>query len=280
MNTYMRISLGLSTCPNDTFAFHGLLAKKVNLRGIDFDVRLLDVQELNELLSAGELDCSKASFHAALTLAGSYGVLRAGAAIGVGVGPLLLGREPNCQAAPEVRVICPGELTTATLLFRCFYPSLKNIEHRLFSSIMPALHRGDAELGVVIHEGRFTYAAEGLSLVCDLGDAWERSTSTPLPLGGILARTSLPTDVHEAVVAVIRDSLDYARRNRAEAFKTMARYAQELDDQVIWSHVDLYVNEHTMELGSDGAQGLQALERLARTVGAIAPGTPALQLLG
>src|SRR6266511_5624498 len=170
----MPLRLGLSTCPNDTFTFHAIMERRIDLRGLEFDFTLEDVQQLNERLAAGELDVSKASFHAALRLADRYGVLRSGAALGMGVGPLLLSAGPDAELTERSRVLCPGADTTATLLFRCLHPRSRHIEHRVFSEIMPALKRGEADFGVVIHEGRFTYQQEGLYLVEDLGASWER----------------------------------------------------------------------------------------------------------
>jgi 1,4-dihydroxy-6-naphthoate synthase len=279
----MRLTLGISPCPNDTFAFHGILARKVDLRGLEFDTRLLDVQQLNEQLAAGVLDYSKASFFAALHLAGSYGVLRAGAALGMGVGPLLLAADDRAAGAgvtAEARVLCPGASTTATLLFQCLHPEATRIEHRVFSDIMPALKRGEADLGVVIHEGRFTYRREGLSLVEDLGASWERLTGGPVPLGGILGRLELPDDVHRRFVAALRDSIAYGYAHREEAFFTMQRHAQELEPAVIWSHVDLYVDERTVDLGDSGTAALATLQQAARRAGVLAAGSPPLRVLG
>ncbi len=276
----MKLRVGLSTCPNDTFIFHGLMAGKVDPRGFDLEFELLDVQQLNERLAAGVLDCSKASFHAALHLAERYGVLRAGAALGMGVGPLLLAAHEGATVEAESRVLCPGAWTTATLLFRCLHPGAGRIEQRLFSEIMPALKRGEADLGVVIHEGRFVYQSEGLLLVEDLGASWERATGGPVPLGGMLARLDLPEGVHAALCAALRDSIAYGYAHPEETFQTMQRYAQELDPKVIWAHVDLYVNEHTVDLGETGERALATLNRLAQQARLVEPGTPELRLLG
>ena len=276
----MNLRLGLSTCPNDTFTFHAILNCKVDLRGFDFEFELRDVQQLNELLAANELDVSKASFHAALELSERFGVLRAGSAMGMGVGPLLLAARNGAGLTPDARVICPGADTTATLLFRCLHPQVRRIEHRVFSEIMPALRRGEADFGVVIHEGRFTYQKEGLRLVEDLGASWERVSGGPVPLGGILARLDLGAEAHDALNALLRDSIAYAYAHRDEAFATMQRYAQELAPAVIWAHVDLYVNEYTVDLGETGERALATLNRLAQQSGVVLPGAPPVRLLG
>jgi 1,4-dihydroxy-6-naphthoate synthase len=276
----MKIRLGLSPCPNDTFAFHAILNRTIDLRGLELDTQLLDVQRLNEALEAGTLDVSKASFHAALQLSDRYGVLRAGSAMGMGVGPLLLAAREDIVLGPQSRVLCPGPDTTATLLFRCLHPDSRQIEHRVFSDIMPALTRGEADFGVVIHEGRFTYQREGLALVEDLGASWERVSQGPVPLGGILGRLDCPAELHQDFCAVLRDSIAYGYAHRDEAFLTMQRYAQELEPAVIWSHVDLYVNEYTVDLGDVGSRALATLSRLAQEGGIVAPGRPEVRLLG
>ncbi len=282
------IHLGISTCPNDTFTFHGLMERHVDPRGLDFRIELLDVEELNRRLFAGDLDVAKASFHAALLLAGELGVLPVGSALGFGVGPLLLAaragthpRDPvlNTGDARPARVLCPGAHTTATLLYRLFHPGEGALEQVVFSDIMPALETGAADFGVCIHEGRFTWQAHGLASVEDLGDTWERTASAPLPLGGILARHRLGAETIRTVIAVLRDSLAYGLVHREETVSTMRRYAQELTDDVMFQHVDLYVNEWTAELGDTGRAALEVLGQRAAEIGLCPPGTPPLRVL-
>lgn len=276
----MKLRFGISTCPNDTFAFHGILERRIDLEGIDPSFALLDVQELNEGLAAGRFDYAKASFHAALHLADRYGVLRSGSALGWGVGPLLLAARPGAgPPGPRSRILCPGAWTTATLLLRCLHPSAAAIEQRIFSDIMPALQRGNADYGVVIHEGRFVYQQADLALIEDLGATWERVTGGPLPLGGILGRLDLPDELHARVHRVLVRSIEYARANRDDVFETMRRYAQELDPAVIWSHVELYVNDHTRDLGDVGRLALARLAQEALQHRAIPIETPSLRIL-
>ena len=265
-----RLRIGISTCPNDTFAFHGLLDGTVDTRGLDLKIALRDVQELNEGLASGVFDAAKASFHAALHLASTHGVLPVGSALGFGVGPVLLAARPGLTPAatrPDggpLRVLCPGAWTTATLLYGLFHPGAGDVRQVIFSEIMPALLRGDADMGVCIHEGRFTWEARGLHLVEDLGATWEGATGVPLPLGGILARHDLGSDVHAALTAAIRDSLDAARAAPDATLPTLRRHAQELDDDAIRAHVGLYVNERTRDLGDVGRTALAELSRRAR----------------
>ncbi len=255
------LRVGLSTCPNDTFLFHALLDGAVDTRGLTMEFVLADVQELNEALQAGALDVGKASFATALRLADRFGVLRVGAALGFGVGPVLLAR-PGLDR-PPASVLCPGEGTTATLLMRCLHPDVTALRQVRFDAILPALARGEADAGVAIHEGRFTWARHGLVLLEDLGASWERLTGAPVPLGGLLARLDLGAPVHAALAAALDDSLAFARAHPAAALPTMRRHAQELDDEVLWQHVALYVNEHTTDLGPLGRRCLDELARRA-----------------
>jgi 1,4-dihydroxy-6-naphthoate synthase len=258
------IRLGISTCPNDTFAFHALMQRLVDWRGLDFQLQLLDIQQLNEGLFRGDFDVAKASFHAALHVADRMCVLPSGSALGFGVGPLLLAAAPRTVPGSESQItLCPGEHTTATMLFQLFYPHTTQLRQVVFSDIMPMLKTAQADFGVCIHEGRFTWQAEGLHLVEDLGTRWESETKCPLPLGGILAAKQLGDETLRNVQAVIFDSLQYALSDPDHALPTMRKYAQEFDDSVLMKHVELYVNEWTSDLGPVGRQALTELSRRA-----------------
>jgi len=260
-----RIRLGISTCPNDTFAFHGLLTRAVDSRGLEFEIELLDIEALNGRMLAGDFDVAKVSYAAAIGMAESIRVLPSGSALGFGVGPLLLSAASAARpTSPEQLTLCPGEQTTASLLFAMFYPGTTRVEQVVFSEIMPRLKAGRADFGVCIHEGRFTWQAGGLSLVEDLGTRWERETACPLPLGGIVASRRLPMATAIAVQRVILDSLELALAKPAAALPTMRAHAQEFDDAVLMQHVDLYVNDYTRDLGEVGRRALAALcERTA-----------------
>lgn len=274
-----RIHLGISTCPNDTFAFHALMTRAIDWRGLDFDIELIDIQQLNDRLFADEFDVAKTSFHAALLLADKTVVLPSGSALGFGVGPLLLSAEPNATPnSTEQVTLCPGRHTTASLLFSLFYPQTTRVEQVVFSKIMPKLQRQEADFGVCIHEGRFTWKQQGLGLVEDLGTRWEAETSCPLPLGGIVAQRRLAPATIASVQAVIRDSLDYALADPSSTFVTMRKYAQEFDDDVLMQHVDLYVNEWTLDLGQRGRDALKTLSRRAVAVGLVDRGMRNLEV--
>lgn len=262
------IRLGISTCPNDTFAFHGLLARAVDWRGLDFRVELLDIEQLNTRMLHGDFDVCKLSFAAALGMARDVVVLPSGSALGFGVGPLLLAAEADTRPTSATQLtLCPGEHTTATLLFELFHPRTTLIEQTVFSGIMPRLTAGTADFGVCIHEGRFTWEAQGLHLVEDLGSRWEAATGCPLPLGGIVASRRLPAAVTAGVQQVIHDSLALALADPAAPLPTMRAHAQELGDGVLMQHVELYVNQWTVDLGDTGRRALDALSTRAAAVG-------------
>jgi 1,4-dihydroxy-6-naphthoate synthase len=261
----MKLTIGLSTCPNDTFLFAPLLEGRVETPGLHLEFELADVQELNEALSAGRLDVSKASFAAALDLADRYGVLPVGSALGFGVGPVLLAR-PDSASVPldeHARVLCPGLATTATLLMRCLHPEAGELRQCRFDEIIPALLAGEVDAGVCIHEGRFTYEERGLVLREDLGKSWEQWTGHPVPLGGLLCRRDLPVDTRTRLIAALRRSLAISRADPEASLPTMRQHAQELSDEVIWRHVELYVNDHTEDLGPTGRSCLEELGRRA-----------------
>jgi 1,4-dihydroxy-6-naphthoate synthase len=249
------------------------------MRGLEVDAELLDVQQLNDGLFADRYDVSKASFHAALLLADRYDVLGAGSALGFGVGPLLVSATPGVVPGPGVRVLCPGRTTTATLLYHCLHPGQGAVSHAVFSDIGGELREGRADLGVLIHEGRLTYQRDGLLLVEDLGASFERLADAPVPLGGILASHGLPEGVAETFADVLRESIAYGWANRDDALTTIRRHAQELDEDVIWPYVRLYVNEHTIDLGGEGERALAVLQRTAREAGVIPPGLPTLRVI-
>ena len=262
------IRLGISTCPNDTFAFHGLLTRSVDWRGLQFEVELLDIEQLNERLLGNGFDVGKTSFHAALHLADDYVVLPSGSALGFGVGPLLLSASPGSRPENTSQLtLCPGKHTTAALLFALFHPNTTRVEHAVFSEIMPRLEARTADFGVCIHEGRFTWQQHGLGLVEDLGTRWEQATGCPLPLGGIVASSRLPAETIQAVQQVIHDSLQFALADRQAPLPTMRKYAQEFDDHVLMQHVDLYVNAWTLDLGVEGARALDELSARAASIG-------------
>ncbi|TWU01319.1 1,4-dihydroxy-6-naphthoate synthase [Stieleria varia] len=264
------IRLGISTCPNDTFTFHALMHRLVDWRGLDFQVELLDIQQLNDRLFADAFDVAKCSFHAALLLADRTIVLPSGSALGYGVGPLLLSADVGAvPERSEQLTLCPGQHTTAAMLFRLFYPATTSIRHVVFSDIMPRLQDHEADFGVCIHEGRFTWQDQGLGMVADLGTRWESEHNCPLPLGGLVASRRLDDETIAGVSRVILDSLQYSLSDPAAALPTMRQYAQEFNDDVLRQHVDLYVNDWTVDLGKVGRGALETLSAAAKSVGLV-----------
>ena len=260
------LTVGISTCPNDTFAFSGLLNRRVEVPGFELKFELLDVQTLNEAMASQRFDFVKASFAAALRWVDDYLVLPVGAALGHGVGPVLLGQGADKGKAPALersKILVPGAGTTAAFLMRRLHPEAAEASSVVFSEIMPALQRGEVDYGVCIHEGRFTYQENGLRLVEDLGESWRRHTNQKLPLGGIFGRRSLAVGTHAAVTDGIQRSIDHAREHHDEAETQMARYAQELDSPALWKHVELYVNDDTRELSVDGRRALKVFAKEA-----------------
>lgn len=283
------IEIGISTCPNDTFAFAGLLEGEIRVPDVRLNFHLLDIDELNRGLSEGRFDVAKASFHAALHLAERMWVLPCGAALGFGVGPLLLaGRPDSTPPAPRIGgprdrpcYVCPGEQTTAHMLLRLFHgDSIRRqraeVRQVVFPEIFSELKADTADFGVCIHEGRFTWRQHGIFFVEDLGARWEQSTGQALPLGGILARRDLDKDVLSRVTDGIARSVALARANPAATLPVMRRYAQEQADEALWSHVGLYVNDWTQDLGDVGRRALAALHAQAVQARLIAPGSPPL----
>jgi len=272
------LRIGISPCPNDTFTFHALVTGAVRARGLELEFDFADVQELNARLAAGQYDAAKASFSAALHMARELVVLRSGSALGFGVGPLLLAR-PGAPPLDAAHVLCPGARTTAHLLYQIFHRGQGRVEQTVFSRILPALEQGEADYGVCIHEGRFTYARHGLVSVEDLGQTWERSVGCPLPLGGIVARRSLGEGALHALDDAIGESLDHARAHPDDTLAFMREHAQELDERSIWQHVELYVNAWTRDLGPDGSAALAQLARSARAAGLLSDQCPELGVL-
>ena len=270
----MRIRLGISTCPNDIFAFHALAAGEIDPRGLEFEIDYLDVQELNARMATRDYDIAKVSYHAALAHSAEWLVLPSGSALGFGVGPLVLGSPSRRAATTTDRgegalpvVLCPGRWTTATLLWQLFHQEDVRLDQTVFSNIIPALEEGRADFGVCIHEARFVWRERGLDRVEDLGETWEAATSNPLPLGGIVGHRTLGRDVLKRIQETVRASIIWGLEHRDACLASMRAHAQEESDDVLWKHVDLYVNDWTVDLGPKGRDALRTLSNLASARG-------------
>lgn len=256
----MKLTLGYSPCPNDTFIFDALVNGAVDTEGLQFDVVLEDVETLNRRAAAGKLDITKISFPALFQASGMYAILSSGAALGKGVGPLLIAKQPvDMGNLKSYRIAIPGVATTANFLLSHAFPEAQNRIPFLFSEIEEAVLNEEADLGVIIHESRFTYAQKGLVKICDLGEVWEQKQDAAIPLGCIAARRSLPQEIVSKTEAVIRKSLAFSFSNYPLLSPYVKRHAQEMDEAVMRRHIELYVNDHTMDLGAEGKAAISKL---------------------
>ena len=270
----MRLTLAFSPCPNDCFMFDAVVNRRIDLEGLDFDVRLADVEALNKAAFAGEVDVTKLSYHAYAYCAGDYVLLDAGSALGRSCGPLLISKRPISPeevASGSLRIAIPGKYTTANFLLGLAFPNARDRTELLFSDIEGAVLDGRFDAGLIIHENRFTYAAKGLTKIVDLGEFWESETGAPIPLGGIVVRRSLPEDVRQAVNRIVRRSVEYAFAHRAASLPFVREHAQEMSEQVMYQHIDLYVNEYSVDLGPEGRRAVELLFEKARALGVIPP---------
>ncbi len=266
------LTLGYSPCPNDTFIFYALTHGLVPLPGLTIEERLEDVETLNRLALEGVLDLTKVSFHAFGHFRDRYALLRSGGALGRGCGPLVIASQPTDMATLRgQRIAVPGQLTTANLLLQLYADGYDDLVILPFDQIMPALQNHVVAAGVIIHESRFTYRQAGFHEILDLGQWWETETGLPIPLGGILARRDLGKAMIQRVDQAIRASLDYAKEHPAAARTYIKEHAQELDDQVIDAHIDLYVNDFSLDLGEEGMTAIEALFQRATDRGLIPP---------
>lgn len=266
----MKLSLGISPCPNDTFIFDALIHHKIDIEGLQFEVHFEDVETLNNKAFAAELDITKLSFFAFGHVLKHYVLLNAGSALGFGVGPLLISKQKNLEVLDaNLKVGIPGKFTTANFLLSFAYPTLTNKIENIFSSIEQNLLAGDLDLGVIIHENRFTYQNKGLHKVVDLGEFWEQKTALPIPLGGIVIKRNLPIDVKEMVNRAIKKSVAYAFANPKSGLAFIRQHAQEMSEEVIYQHINLYVNKYSLNLGEDGRNAIEVLFKHAFMLGLI-----------
>ena len=265
-----KLSLGYSPCPNDTFIFYGLTHNKLNNLTFSVEERLEDVETLNQLALAGSLELTKISYHALGHLRDDYALLRSGGALGRGCGPLVVSAKPTTMNKLRgKRIAIPGKLTTANLLLQLYDEGFEDLLILPFDQIMPALQGGQVEAGVIIHESRFTYQQLGFHEVQDLGAWWEDETGLPIPLGGILAKRSLGDETIRQIDRTIRQSLEYAYAHPEQPRDYIKQHAQELDDTVINSHIELYVNDFSLDLGVEGITAVETLLKQAEERGLI-----------
>jgi 1,4-dihydroxy-6-naphthoate synthase len=272
----MRVTLGISPCPNDTFIFDALVNGAIDTGELRLEVVLEDVQTLNEWAIEGRLDVSKVSYGVLPAIARDYAVLDAGGALGRGVGPLLVARPGVGAFDPATMMVAvPGKDTTAHLLFSLAYPGADGKRFLRFSEIEEAVLAGEVDAGVIIHESRFTYAAKGLAKLLDLGEHWERETRSPIPLGGIVARRSLDAGLRRDLDRLVRASVEHALARRPQVSAWVKRHAQEMDEAVMRQHIELYVNDFSVSLGEGGRRAVETLLAVHRRMNPKSPTLPA-----
>ena len=277
----MKLSLAFSPCPNDCFVFDAIVNRRIDLEGLEFTVHLGDVEELNASALSGRAEITKLSYHAYAFCADRYVVLDAGSALGRNCGPLLISRRAISNdevARGALTIAIPGKYTTANFLLGLAFPKALNKRELLFSEIEAALQRGDCDAGLIIHENRFTYEAKGLKKIIDLGEFWEHETGSPIPLGGIVVNRLLPDDVKQAVNRIVRRSVEYAFAHREASLPFVREHAQEMSEEVMYRHIDLYVNEYSVDLGVEGRRAVELLFARARAAGIIPTATTDLFL--
>lgn len=256
----MKISLGYSTCPNDTFIFDALVNGKIDTEGLEFEPYLTDVEDLNLIAFKDKLDVTKISYHAWLHVWRSYRILGSGSALGKGSGPVLVARNQCLDPRYlSLRVAIPGEYTTANLLLRLAYPNIKEKKIFVFSDIEQAILDDLVDAGVLIHENRFTYEKKGLVLLRDLGEFWKETTGAPIPLGGIMAHRRLSQEVAERINRLVRKSLEFAFAHPEGTIPYMRQFAQTMDEEVLKAHLKTFVNEYSLELGPEGKNAIRIL---------------------
>lgn len=257
----MKLTLGFSPCPNDTFIFDALVNKRIDTEGFEFEVVLEDVQTLNQWALEGRLDISKISYGVLPLLLQHYQVLTSGGALGNGVGPLLISTSPiDLSTIDERTIAIPGINTTAHLLFSLAFPNAKKKVFKVFNEIEDAVLRNEVDAGVIIHENRFTYQLKGLHKLMDLGEYWESATRAPIPLGGIVMRKSLDHALCQKTDLLIKRSVEYAFQNHYnELTSYVKQHAQEMSEEVMKKHIDLYVNQYSIALEEKGKDSVLTL---------------------
>jgi len=262
----MKLTLGFSSCPNDTFIFDALIHHKIDTEGLDFEVFYDDVETLNQKAMQGELDITKLSYHAFAYVADKYVLLDAGSAVGFGVGPLLI-----CKGDPEqlisnlqsltsnLTIGIPGKYTTANFLLGLAFPNATKKVELVFSDIENAVLDERIDVGLIIHENRFTYQDKGLKKIIDLGDYWEKQTGRAIPLGGIVANRKLPLEVLHKINRILRRSVEFAFDNPKSGLEFIRSHAQEMTEEVMYKHIELYVNKYSLDLGVEGKKAIKLL---------------------
>jgi 1,4-dihydroxy-6-naphthoate synthase len=274
-NPQSTVTLGFSPCPNDCFIFDALVHNKIDTEGLNIKVELHDVETLNQKALNRELDITKLSFHAYGHVLNKYILLRAGSALGFNCGPLLITRHTersrsvnedastSLSMTGDMKIAIPGKLTTANFLLSLAYPHLKNKIEYVFSDIENAILSGEVDAGLIIHENRFTYEEKGLKKIIDLGEFWESLIHAPIPLGGIVIKRSFDNALQQKVNRLIKKSVEFAFANPQSSKDYVKAHAQEMSEEVIRKHIDLYVNNFSVDLGEVGVNAIKLMFKKA-----------------
>ena len=264
VNSY---SLGFSSCPNDTFIFDAMINGKIDAGDLHFEVKIEDVESLNRHALSGTMDVLKISYHTLLHVKNEYTLLHSGSALGHGCGPLIIARTPlDIRVLDDNRIGIPGKYTTANLLLQLYYGKPLSARTYVFSDIEKALLDSEIDAGVIIHENRFTYESKGLVKIVDLGEFWETGFGLPLPLGCIVAKKTLGTPAIQAIEYTLRKSVQFAMDHPGETMGFVKKHAQELNDDIIKKHIDLYVNGYTLDIGTIGQKAIECLNKQASAI--------------
>lgn len=273
MTALTKLTLGFSPCPNDCFIFDALVHEKIDTEGLKFEMLLEDVEALNQRAFRNELHITKLSYHAYIYLTKFYQLLDAGSALGNGCGPLLIAKNEELKSKlnhlQDLKVAIPGKYTTANFLFSLAYPNVKSKVETLFSEIENDVVKGKVDAGVIIHENRFTYEQKGLKKLIDLGEYWETLTKSPIPLGGIVLQRTLPENIKQKVNRLIRKSVEYAFQHPKASVDFVRAHAQEMSEEVMYKHIELYVNKYSIDLGEEGKRAINMLFAKAIEIGLI-----------
>jgi len=265
-----KLSLGFSSCPNDTFIFDAMIHGKIDTEGLEFDLFIGDVEELNRKAFHQELDITKISYNAYTRLTNNYILMDSGSALGENCGPLIIANEHfDIDELKHKKIAIPGVNTTANLLLSVAFPEIKDKVEMIFSDIEKAVIDGSVDAGLIIHESRFTYEEKGLIKIIDLGEYWENLTNTPTPLGGIIAQRSLGDEVLQKINRILKRSVQFAFDHPKSGLDFIKKHAQEMSEEVMYKHIGLYVNDYTLDLGTSGRKSVETLFNKAKQLGLI-----------
>jgi len=271
MSATHTLSIGFSPCPNDCFIFDAMIHGRIDTEGLSFEPVMEDVEALNGRAFRGELDITKLSYHALAYLTGRYALLNSGSALGFNCGPLLISKEPvtDLSKVDGFKIAIPGKYTTANFLLSLAFPKATDKVELLFSDIEQAVLDGRVDAGLIIHENRFTYEAKGLKKIMDLGEFWESLIHAPIPLGGIVVKTSLDKGLQHKIDRVIRRSVEYAFANPEASMPFVKAHAQEMSEEVMKKHIELYVNRFSIDLEDLGRNAVKIMFSKAQETGLI-----------